>query len=63
MGDKGFILKNETLARFQPIGITWNDSYCRRITDSGLSGCFIERDLLTVPDLDVQEYNYSGKSS
>ena len=44
-GERGFILKNETLSRFQPVGVTWNDSYCRSITDSGPSGCFIERDL------------------
>ena len=32
-GEKGFILKNGTFDRFEPIGITWIDNYCRRITD------------------------------
>jgi len=46
--------------------VTWDDSYCRRITDSGPSGCFIERDLFTwgngiIPDMDFLEYNCSGK--
>ena len=62
-GEKGFLIQNETIGRFQPVGITWNDSYCRRITDSGPSGCFIERDLSTIPGFDVQGYNCSGKGS
>ena len=61
--ENGFLLKNGTFLRFEPIGITWNDSYCRKITDSGPSGCFIERNLLKIPDFYVQEYNCSGKSS
>ena len=62
-GERGFILKNETLVRFQPVGVTWNDSYCRRITDLGPSGCFIERDLYfeNITELDFQEYNCIGK--
>ena len=56
-GEKGFILKNETLVRFEPVGVTWNDSYCRSITDSGPSGCFIERDSYfeNITDFDFQE--------
>ena len=56
-GEKGFILKNETLVRFEPVGVTWNDSYCRSITDSGPSGCFIWRDLYfeNITDFDFQE--------
>ena len=27
----------------ETIGITWNDSYCRRITDSLATGCFVKR--------------------
>ena len=64
-GEKGFILKNETLVRFQPVGVTWDDSYCRRITDSGPSGCFVERDLffenITGFQDNFREYNCSGK--
>ena len=59
-GEKGFILKNGTFERFEPIGITWDDSYCRRITDAGPSGCFVERDLSAIPDFNYQENNCSG---
>ena len=62
-GEKGFILKNGNCERFEPIGITWNDSYCRRITDSGPSGCFVKRDLSTIPDFNFQKYNCAGKDS
>ena len=51
-GDKGFILQNGTFKRFEPIGVTWDDAYCRRITDSGPSGCFVERDLSASTDFD-----------
>ena len=44
-GEKGFLLRDGIFERFEPIGITWNDSYCRRIADAGPSGCFVERDL------------------
>ena len=63
-GENGFILKNGTFQRFEPIGISWNDSYCRKITDTGPSGCFIMRDLLSIPDCDYQGYvpiNFTGK--
>ena len=62
-GEEGFILKNGTFERFEPIGITWNDNYCRRITDTGPSGCFVERDLLTIPDFDFRKNNCTGKDS
>ena len=60
---KGFILKNGTFERFEPIGITWNDNYCRRITDAGPPGCFVERDLSASADFDNQENNCTGKDS
>ena len=62
-GEKGFIFKNGTYERFEPIGITWNDSYCRKITDAGPSGCFVERDLSVSPDFDNQENDCTGKDS
>ena len=62
-GEKGFMLKNGTFERFAPIGITWNDTYCRRITDAGPSGCFVERDLSTIPDFDYRKNNCTGKDS
>ena len=60
-GEKGFILKNGTFERFEPVGITWNDSYCRRISEAGPSGCFVERDLSAIPDFNYQENNCTGK--
>ena len=60
---KGFLLKNGTFERFEPIGISWDDSYCRRITDAGPSGCLVERDLSTIPDFNYQENNCTGKDS
>ena len=62
-GEMGFILKNRTYERFEPIGITWNDSYCRKITDAGPSGCFVERDLSASVDFNSQENNCSGRDS
>ena len=62
-GEKGFILKNGIFERFEPIGITWNDSYCRKITDTGPPGCFVELDLSMTADFDFQENNCLGKDS
>ena len=60
-GENGFILQNGTFERFEPIGITWNDSYCRRIEEAGPSGCFVNRDLSASADFDYQENNCTGK--
>ena len=62
-GEKGFILKNGTYEPFEPIGITWNDIYCRRITNEGPSGCFVERDLSASADFNSQENNCTGIDS
>ena len=61
-GEKGFLLTNGTFSRFEPVGVTWNDSYCRRISNSGQSGCFVERDINMFPiaDLDDPRNNCSG---
>ena len=61
-GEKGFLLTNGTFSRFEAIGVTWNDSYCRRITNGGQSGCFVERDITIFPiaDLDDPRNNCSG---
>ena len=62
-GEMGFILKNGIYERFEPIGITWNDSYCRRITEAGPSGCFVERNLSASADFYTEEYNCTGRDS
>ena len=59
-GEAGFILENGIFERFEPVGITWNDFYCRRITDDGPSGCFVERDLSIIPDFNYHENNCTG---
>ena len=61
--EKGFILTNGTFKRFEPIGMTWNDSYCRKITDAGPSGCFVERDLSKIPDFNYEENKCLGIDS
>ena len=60
-GENGFILKNGAFERFEPIGVTWNDYFCRKISVTGPSGCFVERDLSTIPDFDYRENNCTGK--
>ena len=62
-GENGLLLKNGTYERFEPIGITWHDSYCRRLTDAGPSGCFVERDFAPSAYFDSQENNCTGKYS
>ena len=61
--ERGFILTNGTFKRFEPIGITWNDTYCRKITDAGPSGCFVERDLSKIPDFNYEENKCVGIDS
>ena len=60
--EKGFLLKNETFSRFEPVGVAWNDSYCRRITNEGPLGCFVERDinLFPIADINRSRNNCSG---
>ena len=62
-GKNGFILRNGRFERFEPIGITWNDSFCRRKTEAGPSGCFVERNLSAIPDFNYQENNCTGYDS
>ena len=61
--ERGFILKNGTFERFEPIGITWNDSYCRRIRNAGPSGCFVKRDLSEILNFDYEGNNCRGTGS
>ena len=60
--EKGFLLKNETFSRFEPVGMAWNDSYCRRITNGGPLGCFVQRDinLFPIADTNRSRNNCSG---
>ena len=60
--EKGFLLKNETFSRFEPVGVTWNDSFCRRIRNGGPLGCFVQRDinLFPIADIDRSRNNCSG---
>ena len=62
-GKKGFILENGTFKQFEPIGITWNDSYCRRITNTKPSGCFVKRDLSESADFDKEQNKCTGNDS
>ena len=60
--EKGFLLKNETFSRFEPVGVTWNDSFCRRIRNGGPLGCFVQRDinLFPIAEIDHSRNNCSG---
>ena len=60
--EKGFLLKNETFSRFEPVRVTWNDSYCRRTTDGGPLGCYVQRDinLFPIADTNRSRNNCSG---
>ena len=42
---RGFILFEGTYFRYKPIGMHWNDTFCRRIEKNGPTGCFIETNL------------------
>ena len=63
VGEKGFLLRNGSFFRYEPVGVTWNDSFCRRINQGEPSGCFIERkiDILRIDDFENQQNNCSGK--
>ena len=63
LGEKGFLLRNGSFVRYEPVGVTWNDSFCRRIKNDEPSGCFIERkiDMLRIEDFENQQNNCSGK--
>ena len=60
--EKGFLLNNETFSRFEPVGVTWNDSFCRRIRNGGPLGCFVQRDinLFPIAEIDHSRNNCSG---
>ena len=59
-GEKGFLLQNGTFVRYKPVGVTWNDSFCRTIKDGGQPGCFVERNIGAFP-IDIRpENNCSG---
>ena len=49
---KGYLLENGIFSRYEPIGVKWNDSFCRRIVNEGQPGCFVER------DIDSHQINY-----
>ena len=65
LGEKGFLLRNGTFFRYEPPGIIWNDSFCRRIGISRRSGCFVEREIELYPidDIDNPQNNCSGEGS
>ena len=65
IGEKGFLLQNGTFVRYEPVGITWNDSFCRRKESGGKLGCFVQRDIEMFPidDFENQQNNCSGKGS
>ena len=43
--EEKFLLENGTFSYYEPSGVKWNDSFCRRIVNEGQPGCFVERDI------------------
>ena len=52
--EKGFLFQNGLFERYESIGVTWNDTFCRRIKQDGLSGCFVEREVESFAIADFQ---------
>ena len=46
--------------RFEPIGVTWDDTYCRKITNAEQPGCFVERSIYAVPEFNLENNNCTG---
>ena len=59
--EKGFLFQNGLFERYESIGVTWNDTFCRRIKQDGLSGCFVEREVgsFAIADFQNPENNCS----
>ena len=60
--EKSFLLENGTYSRYEPVGVTWNDSFCRRIVNEGQPGCFVERDINFHQMNNELENNCTGRS-
>ena len=60
LGEKGFLLIDGSFQRFEPIGVTWDDTYCRKITNAEQSGCFVKRSIYAVPEFNLENNNCSG---
>ena len=60
--EKGFLFQNELFERYESIGVTWNDNFCRRIKKDGPAGCFVQREVETylIADFNYPENNCSG---
>ena len=60
--EKGFLFENGSFERYESIGVTWNDTFCRRIKKDGPAGCFVEREVETrlIADFNYPENNCSG---
>ena len=60
--EKGFLFQNGLFERYESIGVTWNDNFCRRIKKDGPAGCFVEREVEThlIADFNYPENDCSG---
>ena len=45
--NRGFILHGNNYIQYEPLGINWNDSFCRRLNSSELSYCYVENNITT----------------
>ena len=60
LGENGFLLIDGSFERFEPIGVTWDDTYCRKITNAEQPGCFVERSIYAVPEFNLENNNCTG---
>ena len=63
--EKGFLFENGLFERYESIGVTWNDNFCRRIKKDGPAGCFVERAVETylIAGFNYPENNCTGYGS
>ena len=63
--EKGFLFQNGLFERYESIGVTWNDNFCRRIKKDGPAGCFVERAVETylIAGFNYPENNCTGYGS
>ena len=59
----GFLYENGNFVRYEPVGITWNDNFCRKLTSYGSSGCYVKRliNISQIIDMNHPMNNCSGQ--
>ena len=60
--EKGFLFEDGLFERYESFGVTWNDTFCRKIKEGGQSGCFVKRKVQSdlIADFQNPENNCSA---